>query len=58
METIESVKEKIRVDLWFDYKEAMKRTGITQEDINKVRELVADDEVVPKFLFNSVVRDN
>lgn len=55
MESIESIKKKIRLDLKYDYCSALKKLGYTQKDIEKVRELIADDKYVPKFLLNSLV---
>lgn len=58
METINSIEKKLRLDLMYDYPAALKRLGFVKEDINKVRDLLADDKIVPKFLINSFVRIN
>jgi hypothetical protein len=54
MESVESIRRKLK--LTYDYGKALERLEYTQEDVDKVRDLVADDKIVPKFLINSFVR--
>jgi hypothetical protein len=54
MESVESIRRKLK--LAYDYGKALERLEYTQEDVDKVRDLVADDKIVPKFLINSFVR--
>lgn len=57
METIESIGKKITgSNLIFDYNAALKRLAYTQDDVDKVRKLAMEYEIVPKFLLNSIVR--
>jgi hypothetical protein len=53
---MQEIEKLFRRDLLFNYTDTMNRIGYTQEDINKVRNLIEKDEMIPKFVLNSLVR--
>lgn len=45
----------MNVDLEYDYAEAMKRQGRTQEDVDELRQSVSQSSAVPKSITNKQV---
>lgn len=54
---MEDLENLYRRDLLFSFKGDMERLGFTQEDITKVRSIIEKDEMMPKFILNSQVRN-
>lgn len=46
---------EMNVDLEYDYAEAMKRQGRTQEDVDELRQSVSQSSAVPKSITNKQV---
>lgn len=44
------------IDKAFNYKEALKRQGLKQKDVDRLRDKIQDSKNVPKFLVDKQVK--